>query len=80
MGRAVFIIQKEKDMATLTEIRDNYMAILNTMSLNPQPSYSLKDRSFSFNEYQEMLLKQIAGLNEMINSMEPFEIRTRVIV
>jgi hypothetical protein len=61
---------------SLQTVLDNYVSILEDISANPKPSYQVGDRAVSWNEYQKMLLDLIKGLNEQINALSPFELRT----
>lgn len=66
--------------SSLIVIRDNYLVILESLSTSPKPSYSVNDRSVSWETYQKMLINSIRDLNEQINELEPYEIRTKYVV
>jgi len=47
-------------------MRDNYAAILAAESADPQPSYAVDGRHWSWNEWRDSLMKQIDDLNTLI--------------
>lgn len=66
-------------MSTVTSLQtilDNYLSILEDISANAKPSYSVGDRSISWGDYQKMLLDNIKNITEQIQALSPFEIRS----
>lgn len=64
--------------ANLESARDNLATILAEITADPKPSYSVEGKSISWNEYQSMILSQMANLEAMIQrAAGPFELRTR---
>ena len=53
------------------------MALLLLITLNPKPSYHAYGRSYSWNEYQEMLTRQMEQITKLIAQANPFEIVSR---
>lgn len=56
------------DLATLTTIRDNYVAQELAASASWLPSYSIDGQAFQRKEYLEYLSKRIAELNAQIDA------------
>lgn len=64
-------------MASLAEIKTNYINMLSDLVTNPKPSYTVHNRSFSWTEYQRYLLDAIDKLNDLIIAEDPYVIITR---
>lgn len=58
----------------LATIKSNALATLATISADPKPSYSIGDRTISWTEYQEMLMKQVAWCDAQANADSPAEV------
>ncbi len=64
-------------LADLKTARDNLETILITATTNPQLSYSVGGRSFSWTEYRLSLTTQIGELDKLIATREgAVELRT----
>lgn len=61
------------DAENLATIKSNALARLAEITAAPKPTYSENGRSFSWNEYAEMLQKQVAWCNEQLSAEQPFE-------
>lgn len=62
----------------LRTARDNLASELATESANPQPSYSVGGRSFSWNDYRTSLIDQIHELTAaIIKEQGAVEIQTQ---
>ena len=59
------------DLATA---RDNAATILAELTVSPKPTYDVHGHSYSWNEYQAMLTKQIDDINRLLAQAGPFEI------
>ena len=54
----------------LSTIRDQVEDRLAQMTASPKGTYNVDGQMFDFNKYQEMLLKSIKGLDDLIESLE----------
>ena len=63
-------------LTSLAMARDNAAARLAEILASPKPSYSVHGHTVSWNEYQEMLLRQIAACNQLIAQGNPVEFIT----
>lgn len=65
-------------MATVLEnlaaAEANFTALLVDMSANPKPSYTVGDRTFSWTEYQQFLLKAIDSTHEAQDKRRCFKV------
>lgn len=60
---------------TLQTVKENYAARLLELSENPQPSYNVDGRQYSWTEYQKFLLDAMMAIDSQISSEEgPVEI------
>ena len=57
-----------------------YAAALAADSVNPQPSYTLDNKSVSQNEWREGLQKLIDALTKTLNGLQPYVVSTRMIL
>ena len=53
---------------TLITRKNAIQSQLHTMVTAPQPSYTVGSESFSWNQYQAMLMKQLAMVNEELQA------------
>ncbi|AMV25432.1 hypothetical protein VT84_13605 [Gemmata sp. SH-PL17] len=58
----------------------NVASKLATESANPQPSYSLDGKSFSWNEYRESLVRQLEALQKAVNAVSPYIVQTKMVL
>ena len=59
------------DAATnLTTARDNYAQRLAEISANPKPNYNVEGTSYSWTDYQKMLIDNLERLNGLIDQMD----------
>jgi len=70
-------------MATYAEnlitLRDNVVARLAEMSVNPKPNYSIDGESMSWGSLFDSLTQQLAKINELIAMSDGgYEIKTQV--
>lgn len=59
---------------------DLYQQALAADAVNPQPSYSLRGEMVSQTEWRLGISKIIQELNMTINSMNPYCVRTKVVL
>lgn len=52
----------------LTTARNNYIAQLKDISVNPKPTYTVDGQTFKWTEYQKFLTEQIKTLEGLIAS------------
>jgi hypothetical protein len=65
------------DAANLQIVYSNLINILMQMTTNPKPSYSLDGESYSWNEYNSMILDKLEKVRQqMIFAGGPFEVRS----
>lgn len=65
------------DISSLTTARSNLMTALATESANPKPSYSIGNRSVSWDDWRSKMIDDIDKLSELIVKLDPFFIVTR---
>lgn len=65
------------DAEELAAIKTLAIARLKELLASPKPSYNVDGQSFSWNEYQRMLVEQIKSIDEILGADEPFEIHTQ---
>jgi hypothetical protein len=63
-------------ISSLETARANAAARLAEVLSSPKPSYSVHGHTFSWNEYQKMLMDQIAACNTAIAQGTPVEFIT----
>jgi hypothetical protein len=65
--------------ASLTVARDNCAARLAEITVAPKPTYTVHGHSYSWTEYQAMLVTQIDNLNKLIAQSEIAEVVSEAI-
>lgn len=65
------------DLTQIQTIRSQTLALLNDLTTNPKPNYTVEGRSFSWGEYQKTLRETIAWCNEQESAFNPVEILTQ---
>ncbi len=60
-------------VSTLTRVRENLLAKLEEVSVNPKPNYSIDGQSVSHGDYFKNLLSSITQVNQQIAAAESFE-------
>lgn len=64
----------EQNLASLMASRDNVIALIQTVTTKPRPSYSIDGQNVKWSEYFEMLTKQLDVLMKLIQAYdEPYE-------
>lgn len=71
-------------MATVTDNLNtaiaNYVQALALDSINPQPSYTLDNKSVSQNEWRDGIQKLIEALQKQVNALNPYIVVTRKVL
>jgi len=62
---------------SLTTVLNQLTDLLLQITLDPKPTYTAYGRSYSWNEYQEMLSRQIEQITKLIAQGSPYEIISR---
>ncbi len=57
-------------IAKLETIRDQLEDRLEQMTLSPKVTYNVDGQMFDFNKYQEMLLKSLAAIDELLGVLD----------
>lgn len=57
-----------------------YATALAADSVNPQPSYTLDNKSVSRNEWREGLQKLIDALQKTVNAQNPYVVSTKMVL
>lgn len=57
-------------IAKLETIRDQLEDRLEQMTLSPKVTYNVDGQMFDFNKYQEMLLKSLTAIDDLVNTLE----------
>jgi hypothetical protein len=62
----------------LQTLKTSILAKLNEVIAagSTKPTYSLDGQVVSWTEYQDMLMRQLANINNLINAEEPYEHRS----
>lgn len=66
----------DDQIAKLAYIRDGYLNALATDSVTPQMNYSFDGQSVDRDGWRAQLTARIRELNELIATLQPFEITT----
>lgn len=67
-------------LSDLVSAVDNYGQALLADSLNPQASYSLRGEMVSQSEWRTGIMALIIQLNKTINALNPYTVRTKVVL
>jgi hypothetical protein len=51
----------------------NFAAQIAEMSANPRPSYTVGDQSFDWTQYLEYLTRNMKAVQQLIQSLSPFQ-------
>jgi hypothetical protein len=60
------------NLQLLQQTKANVLKTLTEITCQPKPSYSVNGQSISWTEYNAMLTKQVADLNDLIQQEQPF--------
>lgn len=75
-----FVGLSDADIADLKTARSNAIARLKEATASPKPTYDVDGQSFSWNEYQRMLLEIVERSNRLLVDEEedPFVVETQI--
>jgi hypothetical protein len=68
------------DLDQIAAIKSNTLAQMVDVSTERKPSYSENGQSFSWTEYLDHLQRRVEWCNQMLATVQPFEIESRGIV
>ena len=70
-------LSDEEQLAKLQEARDNILSLIVSITTNPKPTYNIDGQEVKWAEYLDMLRKNLAAIEDMINDKEgPYELET----
>lgn len=61
----------------LASIKANVLATLAEITANPKPTYSIDGKVVSWTEYQEMWMRRLETVNNLINAETIYEFNTQ---
>ncbi len=64
------------DVDTLKTIKTQVLALLEDLTANPKPTYTIDGQTISWMAYQRMLFGQLEAINKQIAAEEPFEVHS----
>jgi hypothetical protein len=66
-------------IANLLTTQSQLAAQLAAVTANPQPTYNVGERSFSWAEYYRMLSDELKAVTEQIIRLQPYSIASQVL-
>lgn len=65
------------DEDIVSNIKTQTLTLIEMITANPKPSYSIDGQSISWSDYLARLQATVAWCNEQLNIEDPFEIRSQ---
>lgn len=65
------------DRERLLTIKGNLLDLIDEITAEPKPNYSIDGQSVSWQSYLDSLWAKVKEINEEINASDPFEIVSR---
>lgn len=65
------------DEEILRNIRTQTLALIETLTANPKPSYSIDGQSVSWSDYLHQLQATVAWCDRQLGATDPFEIHSQ---